>query len=306
MDVIVKDGIPYVTLDYVIKQSGWTKRKNFVKAIKTQSLPFTVVVMKAPKALHIVNKYWVPQKEAEEFIPRYKKENAERLAAAEAERQAKEAKREEKRKKAKLKDNGIREVIDGVQYVGTQYLNKNIIWLTTKQIENKLYKDSFPFHPIKLNSRMHFKKAEVDEYIKQYSYTTPSGKVYVDKAIRHRHPYMQNFVSFVRSTGDASKELEQIWLFFDFFKVNSTSVQEICRFYGNVNDDDQDQEDSFLNAIQAAKLNDAAILVTSFRNIPFSIRRAVQGHAIDFKAMSLAGNERGLGIVWASEFYKYD
>ena len=153
---------------------------------------------------------------------------------------------------------------------------------------------------------MHFKKAEVDEYIKQYSYTTPSGKVYVDKAIRHRHPYMQNFVSFVRSTGDASKELEQIWLFFDFFKVNSTSVQEICRFYGNVNDDDQDQEDSFLNAIQAAKLNDAAILVTSFRNIPFSIRRAVQGHAIDFKAMSLAGNERGLGIVLASEFYKYD
>lgn len=306
MDVIVKDGIPYVTLDYVIKQSGWTKRKNFVKAIKTQSLPFTVVVMKAPKALHIVNKYWVPQKEAEEFIPRYKKENAERLAAAEAERQAKEAKREEKRKKAKLKDNGITEVIDGVQYVGTPYLNKNIIWLTTKQIENKLQRDSFPFHPIKFNSRMHFKKAEVDEYIKQYSYTTPSGKVYVDKAIRHRHPYMQNFVSFVRSTGDASKELEQIWLFFDFFKVNSTSVQEICRFYGNVNDDDQDQEDSFLNAIQAAKLNDAAILVTSFRNIPFSIRRAVQGHAIDFKAMSLAGNERGQGIVWASEFYKYD
>lgn len=306
MDVIVKDGIPYVTLDYVIKQSGWTKRKNFVKAMKTHSLPFTVVVMKAPKALHIVNKYWVPQKEAEEFIPRYKKENAERLAAAEAERQAKEAKRDEKRKKAKLKDNGIMEVIDGVQYVGTPYLNKNIIWLTTKQIENKLQRDSFPFHPIKFNSRMHFKKAEVDEYIKQYSYTTPSGKVYVDKAIRHRHPYMQNFVSFVSSTGDASKELEQIWLFFDFFKVNSTSVQDICRFYGNVNDDDQDQEDSFLNAIQAAKLNDAAILVTSFRNIPFSIRRAVQGHAIDFKAMSLAGNERGLGIVWASEFYKYD
>lgn len=85
MDVIVKDGIPYVTLDYVIKQSGWSKRKNFVNAIKTQSLPFTVVVMKAPKALHIVNKYWVPQNEAEEFIPRYKKENAERLAAAEAE-----------------------------------------------------------------------------------------------------------------------------------------------------------------------------------------------------------------------------
>lgn len=153
---------------------------------------------------------------------------------------------------------------------------------------------------------MHFKKAEVDEYIKQYSYTTPSGKVYVDKAIRHRHPYMQNFVSYVMCNGDASKELEQIWLFFDFFKVNSTSVQEICRFYGNVNDDDQDQEGSFLNAIQAAKLNDAAILVTSFRNIPFSIRRAVQGHAIDFKVMSLAGNERGRGIVWASEFYKYD
>lgn len=306
MDVIVKDGIPYVTLDYVIKQSGWTKRKNFVNAMKTHSLPFTVVVMKAPKALHIVNKYWVPQKEAEEFIPRYKKENAERLAAAEAERQAKEAKREEKRKKAKLKDNGITEVIDGVQYVGTPYLNKNIIWLTTKQIENKLQRDSFPFHPIKFNSRMHFKKAEVDEYIKQYSYTTPSGKVYVDKAIRHRHPYMQNFVSYVMCNGDASKELEQIWLFFDFFKVNSTSVQEICRFYGNVNDDDQDQEGSFLNAIQAAKLNDAAILVTSFRNIPFSIRRAVQGHAIDFKAMSLAGNERGWGIVWASEFYKYD
>lgn len=122
----------------------------------------------------------------------------------------------------------------------------------------------------------------------------------------HRRPYMQNFVSFVLSNGDASKELEQLWLFFDFFKVNSTSVQEICRFYGNVNDDDQDQEDSFLNAIQAAKLNDAAILVTSFRNIPFSIRRAVQDHAIDFKAMSLAGNERELGIVLASELYKYD
>ena len=89
MDVIVKDGIPYVTLDYVIKQSGWSKRKKFVNAIKTHSLPFTVVVMKAPKALHIVNKYWVPQKEAEEFIPRYKKENAERRAAAEAKRQAK-------------------------------------------------------------------------------------------------------------------------------------------------------------------------------------------------------------------------
>lgn len=153
---------------------------------------------------------------------------------------------------------------------------------------------------------MRFKKAEVDEYIKQYSYTTPSGKVCVDKAIRHRNQYMQNFVSFVMCNGDASKELEQIWLFFDFFKVNFTSAQEICRFYGNVNDDDQDQEGSFLNAIQAAKLNDAAILVTSFRNIPFSIRRAVQGHAIDFKAMSLAGNERGLGIVLASEFYKYD
>lgn len=153
---------------------------------------------------------------------------------------------------------------------------------------------------------MHFKKAEVDEYIKQYSYTTPSGKMYVDKAIRHRHPYMQNFVSYVMCNGDASKELEQIWLFFDFFKVNSTSVQEICRFYGNVNDDDQDQEGSFVNAIQSAKLNDAAILVTSFRNIPFSIRSAVQGHAIDFKIKSLAGNERGLGIVWASEFYKYD
>ena len=260
--------------------------------------------MKAPKALHIVNKYWVPQKEAEEFIPRYKKENAERLAAAEAERQAKEAKREEKRKKAKLKDNGITEVIDGVQYVGTPYLNKNIIWLTTKQIENKLYKDSFPFHPIKLNSRMHFKKAEVDEYIKQYSYTTPSGKVYVDKAIRHRHPYMQNFVAFVRRTGDAAKELEQICRFYDFFKVYSTSVQDLCRFIGRVSDDDQ--EGSFVNAIQVAKMYDAAILVTSFRNIPFSIRSAVQGHAIDFKAMSLAGNERGRGIVWASEFYKYD
>ena len=304
MDVIVKDGIPYVTLDYVIKQSGWTKRKNFVKAIKTQSLPFTVVVMKAPKALHIVNKYWVPQKEAEEFIPRYKKENAERRAAAEAERQAKEAKREEKRKKAELKDNGITEVIDGVQYVGTPYLNKNIIWLTTKQIENKLQRDSFPFHPIKFNSRMHFKKADVDEYIKQYSYTTPSGKVYVDKTIRHRHPYMQNFVSFVRRTGDAAKELEQICRFYDFFKVNSTSVQDLCRFIGRVSDDDQ--EGSFVNAIQVAKMYDAAILVTSFINIPFSIRSAVQGHAIDFKAMSLASNERGLGIVWASEFYKYD
>lgn len=272
--------------------------------MKTQSLPFTVVVMKAPKALHIVNKYWVPQKEAEEFIPRYKKENAERLAAAEAERQAKEAKRDEKRKKAKLKDNGITEVIDGVQYVGTPYLNKNIIWLTTKQIENKLYKDSFPFHPIKLNSRMHFKKAEVDEYIKQYSYTTPSGKVYVDKAIRHRHPYIQNFVAFVRRTGDAAKELDQICRFYDFFKVNSTSVQDLCRFIGRVSDDDQ--EGSFVNAIQVAKMYDAAILVTSFRNIPFSIRSAVQGHAIDFKVMSLAGNERGRGIVWASEFYKYD
>ena len=304
MDVIVKDGIPYVTLDYVIKQSGWTKRKNFVNAIKTHSLPFTVVVMKAPKALHIVNKYWVPQKEAEEFIPRYKKETAERLAAAEAERQAKEAKREEKRKKAKLKDNGITEVIDGVQYVGTPYLNKNIIWLTTKQIENKLQRDSFPFHPIKFNSRMHFKKADVDEYIKQNTYTTPSGKVNVDKAIRHRHPYMQNFVSFVRRTGDAAKELDQICRFCDFFKVNSTSVQDLCRFIGRVSDDDQ--EGSFVNAIQVAKMYDAAILVTSFRNIPFSIRSAVQGHAIDFKAMSLAGNERGLGIVWASEFYKYD
>ena len=304
MDVIVKDGIPYVTLDYVIKQSGWTKRKNFVNAIKTHSLPFTVVVMKAPKALHIVNKYWVPQKEAEEFIPRYKKENAERRAAAEAERQAKEAKREEKRKRAELKDNGITEVIDGVQYVGTPYLNKNIIWLTTKQIENKLQRDSFPFHPIKFNSRMHFKKAEVDEYIKQYSYTTPSGKVYVDKAIRNRHPYMQNFVSFVRRTGDAAKELDQICRFCDFFKVNSTSVQDLCRFIGRVSDDDQ--EGSFVNAIQVAKMYDAAILVTSFRNIPFSIRSAVQGHAIDFKAMSLASNERGLGIVWASEFYKYD
>ena len=304
MDVIVKDGIPYVTLDYVIKQSGWTKRKNFVNAIKTHSLPFTVVVMKAPKALHIVNKYWVPQKEAEEFIPRYKKENAERRAAAEAERQAKEAKREEKRKRAELKDNGITEVIDGVQYVGTPYLNKNIIWLTTKQIENKLQKDSFPFHPIKFNSRMHFKKADVDEYIKQNTYTTPSGKVNVDKAIRHRHPYMQNFVSFVRRTGDAAKELDQICRFYDFFKVNSTNVQDLCRFIGRVSDDDQ--EGSFVNAIQVAKMYDAAILVTSFINIPFSIRSAVQGHAIDFKAMSLAGNERGLGIVWASEFYKYD
>lgn len=304
MDVIVKDGIPYVTLDYVIKQSGWTKRKNFVNAIKTHSLPFTVVVMKAPKALHIVNKYWVPQKEAEEFIPRYKKENAERRAAAEAERQAKEAKREEKRKRAELKDNGITEVIDGVQYVGTPYLNKNIIWLTTKQIENKLQRDSFPFHPIKFNSRMHFKKADVDEYIKQNTYTTPSGKVNVDKAIRHRHPYKQNFVSFVRRTGEAAKELDQICRFYDFFKVNSTSVQDLCRFIGRVSDDDQ--EGSFVNAIQVAKMYDAAILVTSFRNIPFSIRSAVQGHAIDFKAMSLASNELGLGIVWASEFYKYD
>lgn len=304
MDVVVKDGIPYVTMDYVMKQSGWTKPKKYLNAIRTQSLPFTVIVMKAPKALHIVNKYWVPQNEAEEFIPRYKKENAERLAAAEAERQAKEAKREEKRKKAKLKDNGITEVIDGVQYVGTPYLNKNIIWLTTKQIENKLQRDSFPFHPIKFNSRMHFKKAEVDEYIKQYSYTTPSGKVYVDKAIRHRHPYMQNFVAFVRRTGDAAKELEQICRLYDFFKVNSTSVQDICRFIGRVSDDDQ--EGSFVNAIQVAKMYDAAILVTSFRNIPFSIRSAVQGHAIDFKVMSLAGNERGLGIVWASEFLKYD
>lgn len=304
MDVIVKDGIPYVTLDYVIKQSGWSKRKNFVKAMKAQSLPFTVVVMKAPKALHIVNKYWVPQNEAEEFIPRYKKENAERLAAAEAERQAKEAKREDKRKKAKLKDNGITEVIDGVQYVGTPYLNKNIIWLTTKQIENKLQRDSFPFHPLKFNSRMHFKKAEVDEYIKQYSYTTPSGKVYVDKAIRHRHPYMQNFVAFVRRTGDAAKELDQICRLYDFFKVNSTSVQDLCRFIGRVSDDDQ--EGSFVNAIQVAQMYDAAILVTSFRNIPFSIRSAVQGHAIDFKVKSLAGNERGRGIVWASEFFKYD
>lgn len=304
MDVIVKDDIPYVTLDYVMKQSGWARRKNFVKAIKTQSLPFTVVVMKAPKELHIVNKYWVPQKEAEEFIPRYKKENAERLAAAEAKRQAKEAKREEKRKKAELKNNGITEVIDGVQYVGKPYLNKNIIWLTTKQIENKLQRDSFPFHPIKFNSRMHFKKAEVDEYIKQYSYTTPSGKVYVDKAIRHRHPYMQNFVAFVRRTGNAAKELEQICRLYDFFKVYSTSVQDLCRFIGRVSDDDQ--ESSFVNAIQTAKLNDAAILVTSFKNIPFSIRSAVQGHAIDFKVMSLACNERGRGIVWASEFYKYD
>ena len=177
--------------------------------------------MKAPKALHIVNKYWVPQKEAEKFIP-----------------------------------------------------------------------------------RMHFKKAQVDEYIKQYSYTTPSGKVYVDKAIRHRNQYMQNFVSFVRRTGDAAKELDQICRFYDFFIVNSTSVQDLCRFIGRVSDDDQ--EGSFVNAIQVAKMYDAAILVTSFRNIPFSIRSAVQGHAIDFKAMSLARNERGLGIVWASEFYKYD
>lgn len=304
MDVIVKDGIPYVTLDYVIKQSGWSKRKNFVKAMKTQSLPFTVVVMKAPKELHLGNKYWVPKQEAEEFIPRYKKEKAESLAAADAERQAKEAKRDEKRKKAKLKDNGITEVIDGVQYVGTPYLNKNIIWLTTKQIENKLQRDSFPFHPIKFNSRMHFKKAEVDEYIKQYSYTTPSGKVYVDKAIRHRNQYMQNFVSFVRRTGDAAKELDQICRFYDFFKVNSTSVQDLCRFIGRVSDDDQ--EGSFVNAIQVAKMYDAAILVTSFRNIPFSIRSAVQGHAINFKVMSIASNERGQGIVWASEFYKYD
>lgn len=151
---------------------------------------------------------------------------------------------------------------------------------------------------------MHFKKAEVDEYIKQYSYTTPSGKVYVDKAIRHRHPYMQNFVAFVRRTGDAAKELDQICRLYDFFKVYSTSVQDLCRFIGRVSDDDQ--EGSFVNAIQVAKMYDAAILVTSFRNIPFSIRSAVQGHAIDFKVMSLAGNERGRGIVWASEFYKYD
>lgn len=297
MDVVVKDGITYVTLEYVIKQSGWTKPKKYLNAIRTQSLPFTVIVMKAPKELHILNKYWVPQQEAEEFIPRYKKEKAESMTA-------KEAKREEKRKKAELKDNGITEVIDGVQYVGTPYLNKNIIWLTTKQIENKLQRDSFPFHPLKFNSRMHFKKAEVDEYIKQYSYTTPSGKVYVDKAIRHRNQYMQNFVSFVRRTGDAAKELEQICRFYDFFKVNSTSVQDLCRFIGRVSDDDQ--EGSFVNAIQVAKMYDAAILVTSFRNIPFSIRSAVQGHAIDFKAMSLASNERGQGIVWASEFYKYD
>ena len=81
-------------------------------------------------------------------------------------------------------------------------------------------------------------------------------------------------------------------------------MQDICRFMGIVSDDDQ--EGSFVNAIQVAKMYDAAILVTSFRNIPFSIRSAVQGHAIDFKAMSLARNERGLGIVWASEFYKYD
>lgn len=151
---------------------------------------------------------------------------------------------------------------------------------------------------------MHFKKAEVDEYIKQYSYTTPSGKVYVDKAIRHRHPYMQNFVSFVRRTGDAAKELDQICRLYDFFIVNSTSVQDLCRFIGRVSDDDQ--EGSFVNAIQVAKMYDATILVTSFKNIPFSIRSAVQGHAIDFKVMSLARNERGQGIVWASEFYKYD
>ena len=299
MDVVVKDGITYVTLEYVIKQSGWTKPKKYLNAIRTQSLPFTVIVMKAPKALHISNKYWVPQQEAEEFIPRYKKEKAESMAA-------KEAERDEKRKMAELKANGITEVFDGVQYVGTTYLKKNIIWLTTKQIENKIQRDSFPFHPIRFNSKKLFKKTEVDEYIKQNSYTTPSGKVYVDKAMRHQRPYMQNFVSYVMCNGDASKELEQICRFYDFFKVNSTSVQEICRFYGNVNDDDQDQEGSFLNAIQTAKLNDAAILVTSFKNIPFSIRSAVQGHAINFKAMSMASNERGLGIVWASEFYKYD
>lgn len=295
MDVVVKDGTPYVTLEYVIKQSGWTKPKKYLNAIRTQSLPFTVIVMKAPKALHIFNKYWVPQQEAEEFIPRYKKEKAESMAA-------KEAERDEKRKMAELKANGITEVIDGLQYVGTPYLKKNIIWLTTKQIENKLQRDSFPFHPLKFNSRMHFKKAEVDEYIKQYSYTTPSG--YVDKAIRHRNQYMQNFVSFVSRTGDAAKELEQICRFYDFFKVNATSVQDLCRFIGRVSDDDQ--EGSFVNAIQVAKMYDAAILVTSFRNIPFSIRSAVQGHAIDFKVMSIASNERGLGIVCASEFYKYD
>ena len=297
MDVVVKDGIPYVTLEYVIKQSGWTKPKKYLNAIRTQSLPFTVIVMKAPKALHISNKYWVPQQEAEEFIPRYKKEKAESMAA-------KEAERDEKRKMAELKANGITEVFDGVQYVGTPYLKKNIIWLTTKQIENKIQRDSFPFHPIRFNSKKLFKKTEVDEYIKQNSYTTPSGKVCVDKAIRHRHPYMQNFVSFVRRTGDAAKELEQISRFYDFFKVNSTSVQDLCRFISRVSDDDQ--EGSFVNAIQVAKMYDAAILVTSFINIPFSIRSAVQGHAIDFKVMSIASNERGLGIVWASEFYKYD
>lgn len=297
MDVIVKDGIPYVTLEYVIKQSGWTKPKKYLNAIRTQSLPFTVIVMKAPKALHILNKYWVPQQEAEEFIPRYKKEKAESMTA-------KEAEKDEKRKMAELKANGITEVFDGVQYVGTPYLKKYIIWLTTKQIENKIQRDSFPFHPIRFNSKKLFKKTEVDEYIKQNSYTTQSGKVYVDKAIRHRNQYMQNFVSFVSRTGDAAKELEQICRFYDFFKVNSTSVQDLCRFIGRVNDDDQ--EGSFVNAIQVAKMYDAAILVTSFKNIPFSIRSAVQGHAIDFKVMSIASNERGLGIVWASEFYKYD
>lgn len=297
MDVVVKDGIPYVTMDYVMKQSGWRKPKKYLNAIRTQSLPFTVIVMKAPKALHILNKYWVPQQEAEEFIPRYKKENAERLAA-------KETERDEKRKMAELKANGIKEVIDGVQYVSTPYLNKNIIWLTTKQIENKIQRDSFPFHPIRFNSKKLFKKTEVDEYIKQNSYTTPSGNVYVDNAMRHRRPYMQNFVSYVRRTSDAAKELEQICSFYDFFKVNSTSVQDLCRFIGRVNDDDQ--ENSFVNAIQIAKMYDAAILVTSFKNIPFSIRSAVQGHAINFKVMSIASNERGMGIVWASEFYKYD
>lgn len=297
MDVVVKDGINYVTLEYVIKQSGWTKPKKYLNAIRTQSLPFKVIVMKAPKALHILNKYWVPQQEAEEFITRYKKEKAESMAA-------KEAERDEKRKMAELKANGITEVIDGVQYVGTPYLKKNIIWLTTKQIENKIQRDSFPFHPIRFNSKKLFKKTEVDEYIKQNSYTTPSGKMYVDKAMRHLRPYMQNFVSYVRRTGDDAKELEQICRFYDFFKVNSTSVQDLCRFMGIVSDDDQ--EGSFVNAIQIAKMYDAAILVTSFINIPFSIRSAVQGHDIDFKVMSLASNERGLGIVWASEFYKYD
>ena len=297
MDVVVKDGITYVTLEYVIKQSGWTKPKKYLNAIRTQSLPFTVIVMKAPKALHILNKYWVPQQEAEEFIPRYKKEKAESMAA-------KEAERDEKRKMAELKANGITEVIDGVQYVGKPYLKKSIIWLTTKQIENKIQRDSFPFHPIRFNSKKLFKKTEVDEYIKQNSYTTPSGKVYVDKAMRNQRPYMQNFVSYVRRTGDDAKELEQICRFYDFFKVNSTSVQDICRFMGVVSDDDQ--EGSFVNAIKVAKMYDAAILVTSFKNIPFSIRSAVQGHDIDFKVMSLASNERGLGIVWASEFYKYD